>query len=166
MKKQQNMPGFGARRVSGTGTVPWEKTTWLRKPTFPCFSKGFSLQNWECLKDFSSPVCWHADERCCSRTVHLLWPCTMKAGSEQLCWLCSAQHLIHCCGDFCRRWPYSLYAPMKWPNTGRNTTENWANIVLEQFKTETVWVYAHMQLFLVALGVIKCALFLLSKTLI
>lgn len=38
MKKQQNMPGFGARRVSGTGTVPWEKTTWLRKPTFPCFS--------------------------------------------------------------------------------------------------------------------------------
>lgn len=37
-KKQQNMPNFGARRVSGTGTVPWEKTTWLKKPTFLCFS--------------------------------------------------------------------------------------------------------------------------------
>lgn len=88
----------------------------------------------------------------------------MKAGSKQLHQLCSAQSLTHCYGDFCRRWPYSLYTQVKWPKRGRNTTENWANAVLEQFKTETVWVYAHIQLFPVVLGVIKCALFLLSKT--
>lgn len=61
----------------------------------------------------------------------------------------------------CRRW-----LTEKWHNRGWDATENWASSDLEHIQTETVGFCAYIQLFLVALGAVKYALLLLSKTLI
>lgn len=69
-------------------------------------------------------------------------------------------------GGVLQKVAHSVLAQEKWHNRGWDATENWANSDLEHIQTETVWFYAYIQLFLAALGVIKCALLLLSKTLI